>query len=171
MLERWPVDTSTGCSEFPAPRAQLCGLPGITSLYGANGLATDLALRAMRKGPLRKEYATRAAPHVERVLVAVGIVLGASALVLGAVNYVSPSDVPTLPTILAIWMIALAVFMPVDVAGTIEQRRRAVRLGTSSVAVFVLIYPAYMFNRPMTRKSRGYWALLSVLAFMVGLVL
>jgi hypothetical protein len=105
------------------------------------------------------------------MLTALGIVLGSLSLGFGMAHYFGVRGVPSVDILLASWIIALAIVVPVDAAGLLEERMLILFLSALTPWAFVVAYPAYLFIRPRTGRYRAYLAIVSIVLTLVGFIL
>ena len=123
-----------------------------------------------KRRDLQQVYQCTARRVVRTTLVAVGVVLGVASMVFGGANVLWPTSSQSLPTILAAWLIVLAVLVPLDAAGSFI-RRDALLWATVTPWCFCAMYPTYLFLWPEKGHRSGYMAVVSIVFTLVGWIL
>ena len=120
---------------------------------------------------LRMAYQESTACVTEKILVRISLAFGSVAIIFGMYNFLQPVAVATLPALLALWILTLAVLVPIDAAGLFAKRSEVIVFSAITPWAFVIMYPVYVFSRPGRNRASGYFALASVVMLMGGWVL
>lgn len=87
-----------------------------------------------------------------RYVVYVGLALGFLSLACGISNCVRPSLLGTLPTLLSVWIVTLAVVVPIDSAFFWQHRPTTMALSMAVPFGFCMIFPVYVFARTKSKS-------------------